>query len=48
MTVVWNNPAAILEEATRLAGPWAPIPGAVSPYSVVFTGESQFFRVRQP
>jgi hypothetical protein len=38
--------SAVLESAPSLAGPWTPIPGATSPYTVSTTGVDQFYRVK--
>ncbi len=35
-----------LESAAQLEGPWAAVPGAVSPYTMPVSGTNGFFRVR--
>ena len=38
----WANPAVILEAASNVGGPYTPIPGATSPFTVGTTNPQQF------
>ncbi|MEI8290916.1 MAG: choice-of-anchor tandem repeat GloVer-containing protein [Verrucomicrobiota bacterium] len=44
----WSNPAFSLESATNLAGPFATIPGATSPFTNIPTENQRFFRLKTP
>ena len=49
-SISWDDEpgsAVVLESAESLQGPWSPVPGATSPYTVVPGGAPQkFFRLR--
>jgi hypothetical protein len=48
LTLTWPSPF-VLQSAASPAGPYADVPGALSPYSVNMTATSQkFFRLRSP
>lgn len=44
LIVSWYG-AGLLQQATNLAGPWAPNAGAVSPFAIVPAGGQMFYRV---
>jgi hypothetical protein len=47
VTVRWDNPAALLEEANRVTGPFTTVPGAVSPYALPTLAATQkIYRLR--
>ena len=45
-TLSWTG-AGTLQSATTIAGPWADVTGATTPYSVDVTASAKFFRLRQ-
>ena len=47
LTLSWANYGTLLS-ATNLAGPWAPVPGALSPFPVSTTNAAMFFRITIP
>ena len=49
VVITWDAPGAILESSVTITGSWAPVSGAVSPYTVPNTGEAQrFYRLSKP
>ena len=46
--LTWGNPAFSLLSAPTVNGPYAPVPGATSPYTNTFTGSREFFRLQAP
>ncbi len=44
--VIWNDPAAVLQGATSLAGSWTTLSNATSPYEVSASNPAAFFRLR--
>jgi len=44
VVVSWS--AGTLQEATSLTGPWTPVSGAASPYTVPATNTSEFYKVQ--
>jgi hypothetical protein len=46
VTMTWL-PGTALQSATSVTGPWADVPGATSPYTVVPTGTQKYFRIRE-
>jgi|GEM_PF-5023315 len=48
LSLTWEAPGAILEQASALLGPWTPILGATSPYQPPTTSDRAFFRLRMP
>jgi hypothetical protein len=45
--ITWSNPAASLQTAPVVTGPWMTITGASSPYPVNSSAASAFFRLSQ-
>lgn len=45
LMLYWSNPAARLERADRLTGPWTAVPNARSPLMVFPTEKSQYYRL---
>ncbi len=43
--ITWTNPGYLLQSATDLQGGFTTIPGAQSPYTNVFFGPTEFFRL---
>jgi hypothetical protein len=41
----WSQ-GTLLETATLVTGPWTPVPGAASPYTLSTTGSQKFYRVQ--
>lgn len=48
LMLYWSSPAAVLQQAPRLTGPWTSLPNANSPYTVFPTEKSQFYRLWFP
>jgi hypothetical protein len=48
LSLTWEAPGALLEQASALLGPWTPIPAATSPYQPPTTSDRAFFRLRMP
>lgn len=46
LQVIWNF-SGTLQSATNLAGPYNPVGGASSPYTVPITNSQMFYRVQQ-
>ena len=46
--LTWSAPAALLEQATSLGGPWSVVQGASSPLTVSVAGSAKFFRLAAP
>jgi hypothetical protein len=44
LVLTWQEPSAVLQSAPAIDGPWAPVNGAISPYTLVPTESQQFFR----
>ena len=44
--IAWDG-AGTVEQADSILGPWTPVPGATSPYTVEPVGAGKFFRVKQ-
>ncbi len=47
MTLIWSDPAVILETADEPTGPWTAAAGATSPFSPGSLAGAKFFRLRQ-
>jgi len=47
VTLSWSNAAFCLQAATNVAGVYANVPGATSPYTNAITGTQQFFRLQE-
>jgi len=45
VTLSWSDPIPYLETTYDPAGPWFPVPGASSPYTISVTAAHQFFRL---
>jgi hypothetical protein len=46
VNITWL-PGTALQSATNVAGPWADVPGATSPYTIVPTGTQGYYRIRE-
>ena len=44
ITLTWDGGAMLLQ-ADAVTGPWNPVPGATSPYTVTADKAAQFYRV---
>jgi hypothetical protein len=44
IVLTWTDATAVLQSAPTVSGPWTPLTGAASPYTVVPTGTQQYFR----
>lgn len=44
----WDNPAAILEEAPTVTGPWTPVADTSKPYCTSTTGAQMYYRAVLP
>jgi hypothetical protein len=45
VTLIWSDPAVVLEQADAVTGPWTAMPGATSPFSLAAVGPGRFFRL---
>jgi hypothetical protein len=45
--LIWGFPDAVLQQADSIAGPWATVPGAASPFTVSLASSAKFFRLAQ-
>lgn len=45
-TLLWSNPAVVLEYSDSAIGPWIPVPGATPPFNPAAFGPAKFFRLR--
>jgi uncharacterized delta-60 repeat protein len=44
--ISWNNPAATLEEAPSVNGPWSAVPNATAPFAVNIHDVQHYYRIR--
>jgi len=47
LMLTWTG-GTILQRSDSVSGPWADVGGVSSPYSVVASGSSGYFRIKQP
>jgi hypothetical protein len=45
LTLTWSG-AAVLQAADTVLGPWADVPGASSPFTMLTTAPAKFFRLK--
>jgi hypothetical protein len=46
LTLVWNAPGnIILQQADNVTGPWTPMPGATSPFTISGASAAKFYRL---
>jgi hypothetical protein len=47
LVAYWSDPAAVLEEASQITGPWGQISAGATAFSVVPESGQKFYRLRK-